>query len=108
MSILKDTLKLTIRYQTITSASIRATLSLEKGDEIDYEVRKTGDVVLRRASHAVPDPAVAPFLSLLESDMATHPERLRPVPIALLRRASELTRAIQARRRTHVGCRYGA
>lgn len=94
MNVLKEKSKLTSRYQTTIPASIRATLSLKKGDEIEYEVRKTGDVVLRRASHAVPDPALAPFLSLLESDVATHPERLRPVPTALLQRASELTRGM--------------
>jgi hypothetical protein len=40
------------------------------------------------------DPALAAFLDLLEGDIAAHPERIRPVPVALLETARDLVRDV--------------
>ncbi len=40
------------------------------------------------------DPALAPFLKLLETDMAAHPRRIKPFPIKALARARALTKGI--------------
>ncbi|MBA4073235.1 MAG: hypothetical protein C0497_15645, partial [Gemmatimonas sp.] len=40
------------------------------------------------------DPALTPFLALLEHDLATHPQRLRGFPRDLLRRLERVTAGV--------------
>ena len=40
------------------------------------------------------DPALAPFLAVLERDIASHPERLQPVNADLVQRLQDLVGAI--------------
>lgn len=62
-----------------------------------YAFRANGEVVLQRVSTepAGEDPALAPFLALLEQDIATHPERLQPIGAELVRRLQDLVGAIE-------------
>ena len=71
----------TERYQATVPQPVRQALGLRKRDPIRYTVRANGEVVLQRvnAEPADDDPALAPFLALLEQDIASHPERLQPV-----------------------------
>ena len=83
---------LTDRYQTTVPQPVRRALGLHKRDRIRYAFRANGEVVLQRVS-PVPideDPALGPFLTLLEQDIASHPERLQPVTADLAQRLQAL------------------
>lgn len=62
-----------------------------------HAFRANGEVVLRRVSPDLikEDPALAPFLALLERDIAAHPERLQPIGADLVRRLQDLVAAIE-------------
>lgn len=87
---------LTARYQTTVPQPVRQALGLRKRDRIRYTVRANGEVVLQRVSAepADDDPALAPFLALLEQDIAAHPERLQPISADLAGRLQELVGGI--------------
>jgi len=79
-------------------AAIRAAgLGLLKRDRIRYSFRANGEVVLQRVSPdpIEEDPALAPFLALLERDMTAHPERLQPIGADLVRHLQDLVGAIE-------------
>lgn len=87
---------LTSRYQTTVPASIREALHLEKHDKIEYQLLENGDVILRRSiGDDGEDPALASFLSLLERDIANHPERLQPLSNEYGEQLSALTRKVE-------------
>lgn len=69
------TSRLTDRYQTTIPEAVRQHLALQKRDRIEYVLEADGSIRLLRAG-AEEDPALRPFLSLLEADIATHPQRL--------------------------------
>jgi antitoxin PrlF len=87
---------LTERYQTTVPQPVRQALGLLKRDRIRYTVRANGEVVLQRVSAepADDDPALAPFLALLEQDIASHPEGLQPVTAELASRLQDLVSGI--------------
>lgn len=89
---------LTDRYQTTVPQPVRRALGLRKRDRIRYAFRPNGEVVLQRVSSGRPsddDPALAPFLALLERDIASHPERLQPIPADLVPRLQDLIGGIE-------------
>jgi antitoxin PrlF len=88
---------LTDRYQTTVPQPVRRALGLRKRDRIRYSFRANGEVVLQRVSPdpIEEDPALAPFLALLEQDIASHPERLQPIGADLVRRLQDLVGAIE-------------
>lgn len=73
------------RGQTAIPSSIRKHLGLEGGGKIEYEIDEDGQVVIRpkliaeAATESGDDPALRPFLSLLEQDIAQNPEQLEPL-----------------------------
>jgi len=85
--------KVTARSQTTLPNGVRKALSIHPGhDTLEWEIR--GDEAVVRRSDAAPegdDPALVPFLQLLERDIAGHPERLRGVPAALFDRWMAVT-----------------
>ncbi|WP_454743795.1 type II toxin-antitoxin system PrlF family antitoxin [Cupriavidus necator] len=88
---------LTDRYQTTVPDAVRRALKLDRRDKIHYIICANGDVVLKRATPAAQeeDPALEPFLSLLERDIEAHPERLRPVSVGLLTKIAALTEGVE-------------
>ena len=79
-SLLEAESTLTDRYQTTVPEVVRSVLRLDRRDKIHYELRPNGDVVLTRVERAQEeDPALIPFLALLERDIESHPERLMPL-----------------------------
>jgi antitoxin PrlF len=70
---------------------------LRKRDRIRYAFRANGEVVLQRVSpdSEDDDPALAPFLALLEKDIANHPERLQPIGAELVERLQGLVGGIE-------------
>ena len=87
---------LTDRYQTTVPQPVRRALGLRKRDRIRYAFRPNGEVVLQRVSGepSEDDPALVPFLAVLERDIASHPERLQPVNADLVQRLQDLVGAI--------------
>jgi antitoxin PrlF len=83
---------LTDRYQTTVPQPVRRALGLGKRDRIRYAFRANGEVVLQRVrpEQDEDDPALAPFLALLEQDLSRHPERLRPITADLVGRIEDL------------------
>ena len=88
---------LTDRYQTTVPKPVRRALGLRKRDRIRYAFRSNGEVVLQRVSPdpGEEDPALAPFLALLEQDIASHPDRLQPIGADLVQRLQDLVGAIE-------------
>jgi antitoxin PrlF len=88
---------LTERYQTTVPQPVRQALGLRKRDRIRYTFRPNGEVVLQRVNPepADDDPALAPFLALLEQDIASHPERLQAVTADLASRLQDLVSGIE-------------
>lgn len=88
---------LTDRYQTTVPQPVRYALGLRKRDRIRYAIRRNGEVMLQRVSPEMngEDPALAPFLALLEQDLAQHPERLQPITPDLVSRLQDLVGEIE-------------
>lgn len=85
---------LTDRYQTTLPKLVRHALGLAKRDKIRYSIRPSGEVVLTRADASEgDDPAFRPLLDYLTRDIATRPERLKPLSAGLVRRLRSLTRS---------------
>jgi len=83
---------LTDRYQTTVPQPVRQALGRRKLDRIRYAFRANGEVVLQRVSPEPvdDDPALAPFLDLLEQDIARAPARLQPMTSDLVQRLQTL------------------
>ena len=88
---------LTDRYQTTVPQPVRRALGLRKRDRIRFSFRANGEVVLQRVSPdpCEEDPALAPFLALLEQDIASHPDRLQSVGTDLVQRLQDLVGGIE-------------
>ena len=88
---------LTDRYQTTVPQPVRRALGLRKRDRIRYSFRSNGEVVLQRVSPdpCEEDPALAPFLALLEQDIASHPDRLQSIGTDLVQRLQDLVGGIE-------------
>lgn len=85
----------TDRYQTTIPKGVRDALGIRRGDMIAYELSGDRVVLRRRAELTDDDPALLGFLDLIERDLAAHPERVRPVPEALVERARAAVGAIE-------------
>ena len=82
---------LTDRYQTTVPETVRRALRLGKRDKIHYTIRPSGEVVLTRAEASDGnDPLLGQFLDFLARDIASHPERLQAVDVALVQRLQSL------------------
>ncbi|MFN9545861.1 MAG: type II toxin-antitoxin system PrlF family antitoxin [Cyanobacteriota bacterium] len=91
---------LTDRYQTTVPQAVRQALGLRKRDRIRYVFRANSAVVLQRVNPdpGEEDPALAPFLALLEQDIASHPDRLQPISADLVQRLQDLVGGIEVDR----------
>ena len=98
-TILEAEATLTAQNQITLPATIRKVLELEAGNNrIVFRVLDKGQVLVVRASPKAKreeDPALRPFLDLLEKDMARHPKRIAPIPAKLLARSRELTKGVK-------------
>ena len=87
---------LTDRYQTTVPETVRHALRLAKRDKIHYTIRSSGEVVLTRAEASDgDDPVLGQFLDFLARDIASHPERLQAVDVALVQRLQSLVGGIE-------------
>ncbi len=96
MSSLEIESTLTDRYQTTVPDAVRRTLKLRKRDKIRYVVRPDGAVLLTRAEAIEEsDPVVGRFLAFLAHDMEKHPDQIRSIDPALVRRARSLIKGVK-------------
>ncbi len=103
MSAVLETLEveaaLTTQDQITVPAAVRKTLNLRGGkSRVIFQFRpKEGVFVFKRAESSATseDPALRPFLSLLEQDMQSHPSRLARFPSRSLKKALTLVKDIK-------------
>ncbi len=91
MPVVEEVCTITTKGQTTVPKAVRQALGVGYGGRIAFRVEK-GRVTV----HALPegddaDPALAPFLALLEADLASRPAKaVYPVPKALVGRLEAL------------------
>lgn len=90
-----ETSKLTDRYQTTVPSGVRRQLNLSRGDQIRYRTDADGRVYIEAARSDEADPALGPFLDLLERDIQERPERLRALDGALRERIEALVKDVE-------------
>ena len=79
MTVLEAESTLTARYQTTIPDAVRKVLGLRKHDRVVYRVSDSGEVRLARADAVgTEDPALAPFLALLDARVAREPASIVP------------------------------
>ncbi len=92
MPVVEEVCTITAKGQTTVPKAVRQALGVGYGGRIAFRVEK-GSVTV----HALPkedgaDPALAPFLALLEADLASRPaDAVRPLTEALTGRLEALT-----------------
>ena len=83
MPVVEEVCTITAKGQTTVPKVVRQALGVGYGGKIAFRI-EDGRVTLHADPAADEDPALAPFLALLEADMAARPEAVRPIPEALL------------------------
>lgn len=87
--------KVTAKAQTTLPSGVRKALAVGPGDSLRYRIEGNRAIIEKASPEAEEaDPAVGAFLAFLAGDLTQHPERVRGMPRALLRRARALTRGI--------------
>jgi antitoxin PrlF len=87
--------KVTSKSQTTLPSGVRKALAVGPGDSLRYRIEGHRAIIEKAGLEGEEaDPAVGAFLAFLAGDLTQHPERLRGMPRALLRRAQALTRGI--------------
>lgn len=92
----RDTVStLTDHYQTTVPAKVRRQLALKKGDWIRYLTDPNGRVYIEAVRDDEEDPAIGPFLDLLEADIMARPDRLLDFDSDLRDRIEALVEGIE-------------
>lgn len=85
----------TARGQTTVPAAIRRLLGLGKSGRIVFRRLSDGTITVAKADPPLEeDPALGPFLSLIERDLEERPEAIQPITRDLHRRAAALVDGI--------------
>lgn len=93
MTSLDITSTLTDRYETTIPEAVRHALGLQKRDRLQYRI-ENGQVMISRATEGK-DPALAPFLTLLEQDIQAQPEQLQTLDDGLHTHLKGLTAEVE-------------
>jgi antitoxin PrlF len=97
-AILEAEANLTTQNQITIPSSIRRALKLKGGQSrLRFQLTEEGKVEMNLAQPATDeeDTALGPFLDLLEADFKSHPERIRPFPLRLLKKARSLVKGVE-------------
>ena len=87
--------KVTAKAQTTLPSGVRRALAVRPGDSLRYRIEGHRAIIEKATTDAeIADPALGAFLSFLAEELTHHPERVRGIPRALLRRARTLARDI--------------
>jgi len=95
MSVIEEVCTITAKGQTTVPKAIRQALGVSYGGRIAFRVEE-GTVSVHAAGEPEQDPALAPFLALLESDIAARPEALVPLTAELGARMTAATGGVTA------------
>ncbi|EIZ86604.1 MULTISPECIES: type II toxin-antitoxin system PrlF family antitoxin [Methylobacterium] len=87
----------TARGQTTVPAAIRRMLGLNKAGPIVFRRLADGTITVAKADdpRAEDDPALGPFLTLLERDIEARPQAIQPISQDLYRRATSLVDGVE-------------
>jgi antitoxin PrlF len=91
MSVIEEVCTITSKGQTTVPKAIRQALGVSYGGRIAFRV-ENGEVSVHAAQDPAEDPALAPFLALLERDIADRPHTLVPLSAEL---EAQMTKATQ-------------
>ena len=88
---------ITERGQTTVPAAIRKMLALGKRDQVVFRGLADGTVVIAKKNTAIEDhdPVIGKFLAFLARDMAAQPQRIQPIPRALVARGKALVKGVK-------------
>ena len=95
MSVIEEVCTITAKGQTTVPKAIRQALGVSYGGRITFRV-DDGAVSVHAAGEPQEDPALAPFLALLERDIAARPEALVPLTPGLAARMIAATEGVEA------------
>ena len=93
MPVIEEVCTITAKGQTTVPKAIRQALGVSYGGRIAFRV-EDGTVSVHAAGET--DPALAPFLALLQSDIAARPEMLVPLTAELAARMAAATEGVTA------------
>lgn len=93
MPIIEEVCTITAKGQTTVPKAIRQALGVSYGGRITFRV-EDGTVSVH-AAELEEDPALAPFLALLERDIAARPEALVPFTPELAARMTAATEGVE-------------
>ena len=79
MGKIQEICRITAKGQTTVPKSVRQALGVGYGGRIVFEVSDAGVTVHATPEEDHEDPALAPFLALLEADIVARPEALVPL-----------------------------
>lgn len=94
MSVIEEVCTITAKGQTTVPKAIRQALGVSYGGRIAFRV-EDGTVSVYAAAGPEEDPALAPFLALLERDIAAQPEALVPITPELTARMAAATEGVE-------------
>jgi antitoxin PrlF len=99
-TLLEEQATLTRQNQITVPKRVRQILNLRGGQSrIAFIVAKNGTVRVVRAQSPVKqaedDPELQPFLNMLAKDMREHPQRIKPLRPALLKKARDLVKGVE-------------
>lgn len=83
--------KLTARAQTTIPPGVRKVLGVGPGDQLGYVIEGSEVRLVNPREDAHTDPALDPFLTLLQREITRHPERLKGFPASLLARIQQVS-----------------
>jgi antitoxin PrlF len=95
MSVIEEVCTITTKGQTTVPKAIRQALGVSYGGRITFRV-EDGVVSVHAAGEPEQDPALVPFLALLERDIAGRPETLVPLTPELEARMAAATEGVEA------------
>jgi antitoxin PrlF len=95
MSVIEEVCTITAKGQTTVPKAIRQALGVSYGGRLTFRI-EDGTVSVHAAPEPEEDPALAPFLALLESDIAARPEALVPLTPELAARMTAATEGVTA------------
>jgi antitoxin PrlF len=94
MPAIEEVCTITAKGQTTVPKVIRNALGVGYGGRIAFRV-EGGIVSVHAVAEPQADPALAPFLALLERDFATRPHALRPLTPELSARMTAATEGVK-------------
>lgn len=93
MPVIEEVCTITAKGQTTVPKAIRQALGVGYGSRIAFRV-EDGTVSVHAVTEPEEDPALAPFLALLEGDMAARPETLMPLTSEMATRMRAATEGV--------------